>query len=218
MNSLHDMGGTMGFGRVEPEVDEPPYHAEWEKRAMALTLAMGATGQWNLDMSRSARESLPPLRYLSGSYYEIWIAALHELMLERGLVTADELAAGRMLTPPLPLASRLAAAQVAGALARGAPTGRPAAGPARFAVGDAVRCRVMHPPTHTRLPRYVRGKPGTVIARHGAHVFPDAHAQGLGEQPQWLYTVRFDAHELWGDDTTADSVCVDCFEPYLNAA
>ena len=217
MNSLHDMGGTMGFGPVEPERDEPPFHAAWEKRAFALTLAMGATGQWNLDMSRAARESLPPLQYLSSSYYEIWLAGLLALLRSRGLVADDELAAGRSLHAARPLARRLAAADVAGVLSRGAPTERTAAAAPRFAVGDAVRARNLHPTAHTRLPRYVRGHAGRVVACRGAHVYPDAHAAGAGEQPQWLYTVSFDAAELWGADTTADAVCVDCFEPYLDA-
>jgi hypothetical protein len=100
-------------------------------------------------------------------------------------------------------------------LAKGGPTERPAVQAARFQVGDPVRTVVIHPAHHTRLPRYVRGKRGRILATHGAHVFPDTNAQGLGEHPCWLYTVQFDAHELWGPDTTAASICVDCWEPYL---
>jgi nitrile hydratase len=104
-------------------------------------------------------------------------------------------------------------------LARGGPTERERPGPARFAAGDRVRARNLHPPTHTRLPRYVRGRVGTVVALHGCHVFPDAHAHGGGEDPQWLYTVRFSARELWGEqgDPRA-AVSVDAFEPYLEPA
>ena len=96
MNSVHDMGGMQGFGPVRPEADEPVFHAVWEKRALALTLAMGATGQWNIDLSRSARESLPPALYLGSSYYQIWLTALENLMRERGLASADELQSGQM--------------------------------------------------------------------------------------------------------------------------
>jgi nitrile hydratase subunit beta len=216
VNGAHDMGGQHGFGPVEPEPGEPVFHAEWERRAFALTLAMGATGEWNLDASRHARESLPPAQYLSQTYYEIWLAGLERLVAQRGLVTEEELAAGQALAPPRPVARTLAADAVEGAMRRGGPTEREPATPARFAVGDRVRARNMHPATHTRLPRYVRGHTGTVEAVHGAHVFPDAHAHGGGEDPQWLYTVRFDARELWGDGAEPNvAVSVDAFEPYL---
>jgi nitrile hydratase len=216
VNGAHDMGGLHGFGPVAPEPGEPVFHDEWERRTFALTLAMGATGEWNLDASRFARESLPPAEYLSKTYYEIWLAGLEKLMAERGLVTQEELAEGRVLAPPRPVARTLAGEAVEGAMRRGGPTEREPARPARFAVGDRVRARNMHPATHTRLPRYVRGHAGTVEAVHGAHVFPDAHAHGGGEDPQWLYTVRFDGRELWGDgaDPTV-GVSVDAFEPYL---
>jgi len=214
MNGVHDMGGMQDFGPVVPEADEPPFHHAWERRAFALTLAMGATGAWNLDQARSARESLPPAQYLASSYYEIWLAGLAALMVERNLITADEAAQGRMAVAPRPLPRRLKASAVAATLARGASTLRTLAAAARFAPGDRVRAREVHPASHTRLPRYCRGKPGTVVAVHGAHVYPDANARG-SESPQWLYTVRFEARDLWGPDTTATAVHVDCFEPYL---
>lgn len=218
MNGAQDLGGMMGFGPVVPEKDEPAFHEPWERRAFALTLAAGFTGQWNIDMARAARESLPPAQYLSSSYYEIWLEGLKRLLVDRGLVGADELAQGRALRPRAPGVRALVAADVPATLARGGPTQRAAQAPPRFAAGDPVRTAVMNPAHHTRLPRYARGKRATVVSLHGAHVFPDASAQGLGEQPQWLYTVRFDARELWGPDTSASSVCVDCWEPYLEPA
>ncbi len=217
MNGVHDMGGAQNFGPIDPEPDEPKFHHEWERRVFALTLAMGASRSWNLDQSRFARESLPPAQYLSSSYYRIWTLGLQRLMLERGLATAEELADGRMRVAAAPTAGVLTAEHVAAALAQGASTSRAVAGSPRFAVGDAVRTRELNPPTHTRLPRYCRGKPGTIATLHGAHVFPDTHARGLGEQPQWLYTVCFEARDLWGEDTTAAAVHVDCWEPYLEA-
>lgn len=218
MNSVHDFGGMHGFGPVAPEAGEPLFHAPWEARALALTLAMGATGQWNIDMSRAARESLPPLRYLSSSYYEIWIAGLEKLMLERGLVGEDEIASGEVLRAPLLLARRLQAADVAAVLARGAPTEREPSAPARFAAGDAVKMVNMHPKSHTRLPRYVRNHAGVVEAVRGCHVFADGHALG-DATPLWLYTVSFSGETLWGPSAEPGvRVSVDAWEPYMEPA
>lgn len=209
-----DLGGRDGFGPVVPESEGEPFHAAWEPRALALTLAMGATGAWNIDMSRSARETLPD--YAQLDYYRVWLAALQRLLAERGLVGADELAAGRALHAPRPLPRRLAAAEVDAVLARGAPTLRPASGAARFAPGERVRTRAEAVAHHTRLPAYSRGKTGRIERVHGMHVFADAHAQGLGEQPQWLYTVVFAGRELWGADAAPGlQVSVDAWEPYL---
>ncbi len=202
MNGAHDMGGVHGFGPVVAEPDEPVFHADWERRAFALTIAMGATGAWNIDMSRSAREDRPPGEYLSLSYYELWLAGLERLV--EGI--------------SWPLAP-LAAADVATMLARGGPASRSCSRAALFASGARVRAKNLNPTGHTRLPRYVRGKVGEIVAVHGCHVFPDAHAAGGGEDPQWLYTVRFSGPELFGPqgDPTV-SVSVDAFEPYLEAA
>jgi nitrile hydratase subunit beta len=218
MNGAQDMGGMMGFGPVSAEQDEPVFHTAWERRAFALTLAMAAPGAWNIDQSRAARESLHPAQYLAKSYYEIWLAGLETLMVERGLITPEEIAAGKSLQPPKPVPSVLTAARVERVLARGGPTERAALTPQRFQVGQHVLARNVHPTGHTRLPRYVRGHVGRVTHVHGAHVLPDANAAGLGEHPQWLYTVRFAAHELWGEaaDQTA-SVSVDAWESYLEA-
>jgi nitrile hydratase len=219
MNGAQDLGGMMGFGPVEPEPDEPVFHAEWERRAFALTVAMGASGLWNLDRSRHARESLHPARYLSSTYYQIWLEGLTRLLGEAGLVTPEELAAGRQREQPSPVPRVLAAADVDRVMAKGTRTSREAQAPARFRVGDVVRARNMHPVGHTRLPRYVRGRTGEIARVNGAHVFPDSHAHGMGEDPQWLYTVRFAARELWGEDRNADDgVHADLWEPYLEPA
>jgi nitrile hydratase len=217
MNGAQDLGGMQSFGPVLPEPDEPLFHDEWEKRAFALTLAMGATGKWNIDMARAARESLPPPLYLNSSYYRIWFEALCKLLVAKGLVAADELRTGKSQQPAAEV-RKLLKENVAAVLAKGSPTAREASATARFAVGDRIRTKQMNPTTHTRLPRYCRDKPGTVVAMHGVHVFPDTSATGRGEQPQWLYTVRFDAKDLWGADTSASSVCADCWESYLEPA
>jgi nitrile hydratase len=219
MNGAHDMGGMHGFGRVVPERDEPVFHADWERRVFALTLAMGATGEWNLDASRFARESLPPPEYLSRSYYEIWLAGLERLLAQRGLVTPDEMETGRSLQAAQPLKRTLAAADATASLGRGSPTNREAPREPLFQVGDRVGARNMHPAGHTRLPRYVRGHAGTITAVHGCHVFPDRHAHGHGEDAQWLYTVSFSGRELWGADADPTvTVAIDAFEPYLELA
>jgi len=213
-----DLGGQLGHGRVTPEPEGALFHAAWEPRALALTLAMGATGSWNIDMSRAARETLPD--YARLGYYEIWIHALEKLLVERGLLRPGEIEHGLAAAGPAPAVPRLLrAADVAAVLARGSATARP--GPAsRFAVGDPVRTRAAAAPHHTRLPGYTRGKRGTVTALHGAHVFADAHAQGSGEQPCPLYTVAFSGTELWGDEPGAAglTVSVDAWEPYLEPA
>jgi nitrile hydratase beta subunit len=218
MDGAQDMGGVAGFGPVEPEPNEPVFHAEWERRVMAMTLAMAKPGQWNIDMSRFARENRPPADYLSKSYYEIWLAGLERLMAERGLVSSEEIATGEILLPrkDVPV---LKAAEVAAVLRRGGPSARDSDEPARFAIGDRVRMKTMNPPTHTRLPRYVRGHVGVIELLHGAHVFPDSNAMGDGEQPQWLYTVTFDGRELWGEagDPMA-TISVDAWDSYLDPA
>jgi len=212
-----DLGGEEGHGRVVPEPEGELFHAPWERQALALTLAMGATGAWNLDMSRSARETLPD--YSTLSYYELWIKGLEKLLAERGLIAADELDTGRMLHPAPPLDRVLRAADVPALLARGAPTERPAAAPPRFAAGERVRTRASRFDHHTRLPGYARGKIGRVEHVRGVHVFADTHAHGRGEQPQWLYTVVFSGRELWGDDCAPGlGVSIDAWEPYLEIA
>jgi nitrile hydratase len=212
-----DLGGQPGFGPVTPEPEGELFHASWEPRALALTLAMGATGSWNIDASRAMRETLPNYRDLS--YYQIWLEALEQLMLQRGQVLPDEIASGEMRHPAVPVARVLQADNVPSVLARGSPTERAAPGPARFAVGQAVRMHIGRADHHTRLPGYVQGKRGVIEHVHGAHVFADANAQGLGEQPQWLYTVVFEEAELWGDAAPRQnlSVSVDAWESYLEA-
>ena len=222
MNGVHDMGGMQGFGPVRPEVDEPLFHAAWERKALAITVAMGACGQWNIDLSRSARESLPPAQYLGSSYYAIWLAGLEQLMLSRGMVGAAELQTGCSETAPCTGVRRLDGAQTAAALARGTASSRDAPGPARFAFGQRVRARQIHPTGHTRLPRYVRGHTGTIERIHGAHVFPDTRVSRplppFVDDAHWLYTVVFDGQDLWGSAASSGlQVSVDAWEPYLEA-
>lgn len=211
-----DLGGATGYGPIDYEPEGVVFHHDWEARVLALTLAAGAPGGWNIDMSRSARETLPD--YADRSYYEIWFAGLRRLALTHGLVTDDELATGHPIEERDASRRVLTADRVAATLATGGPAEREPTQPARFASGDRVRTRSGAVDHHTRLPGYVAGRVGTVERVLGVHVFPDTHAHGLGEQPQWLYTVVFDAADLWDDAAPGHRVSVDAWEPYLSPA
>jgi nitrile hydratase beta subunit len=218
MDGVHDMGGMDGFGKVVPERNEPPFHAAWEGRVLALQRAMSYAGAWQIDMSRAAQEQLPPQVYLTASYYQRWELAMERNVIERGLADADEIAAGHALREGKPLKRKLTADIVQEGMTRGS-FFRQAQAPARFKPGDRVRARNIHPRTHTRLPRYARGRVGVVELLHGCQAFPDAVAVDKGDSPQWLYTVVFEGRELWGADADPTlKVSIDAFEPYLEPA
>jgi len=217
MDGVHDMGGMDGFGKVVPEPNEPAFHEPWEGRVMAMNRAMGATGAWNIDMSRHSREVLPPQIYLAATYYQKWFLGLRQMMLDRGLIDQDEVEAGHALRPAKPLKrGPFEMKDVLRVMTRGT-FARPTNTEAKFKIGDRVRCKNIHPQGHTRLPRYVRGHEGVVEMIHGTHVFPDSAAAGQGDSPQWLYTVVFTSHELWGPDADPTiKISIDAFEPYLD--
>ena len=216
MNSIHDMGGMDGFGPVEREENEPVFHAEWERRAFALSMAMGRLFG-PIDKRRHALERMDPGHYLRTTYYERWLRRMENDAEQMGILSEEEIAGGAVKEPwpatdPPPAAGTVAAIVRAGA-SYTRDTGRLEP---RFAIGDRVRARNIHPPGHTRLPRYARGHIGTVVRCHGTHVFPDSNAHGKGEDPQPLYSVRFTASELWGPDATSgDHVYLDLWEDYL---
>jgi nitrile hydratase len=216
MNGPHDLGGQMGFGPVAPESNEPYFHAEWERRALGVVLSCGALGAWTIDESRYARENIAPAAYLAASYYEIWIRALEVLLERHGFVTGGEIDAGHKQADGATPKRILKADMVAGVLGKGGPCDRPLDHAPRFAPGDRVRTRNFNPETHTRLPRYARGKSCVVEAVQGSYVFPDDNAHGKGENPQWVYTVVFSGPEIWGDGVDPKlSVSVDAWESYL---
>jgi nitrile hydratase subunit beta len=218
MDGIHDMGGMDGFGKVEPEQNEPVFHAAWEGRCLALNRAMGYARLWTIDETRAGIEELPPDVYLTSSYYKKWAVRLENLVVARGLADADEVKAGHALRPGKQLKRKLTLAEVPNTITRGS-YHRAAPAPARFKVDDRVRTKNIHPQTHTRLPRYARGRTGVVEALRGCHVYPDTVAIGQGENPQWLYTVLFDGRELWGDDTDPTlKISIEAFEPYLELA
>lgn len=219
MNSGHDLGGMQGFGPVVSEPETVVFHADWEPKVLALVLAMAAAGKWNLDKSRHARESLPPPDYLTFSYYQIWLAALENLMVREKLVTREELDAGKMIEPPIPVKGVLKPEMVDTILRSGGPCDRDIDAAAKFNKGDKIRVKNFHPESHTRAPRYLRGHVGVVEEVHGGFVFPDTNASDQGECPQRVYTLRFSARELWGEQARAsDSVMADLWESYLEHA
>ncbi|MXY24417.1 MAG: nitrile hydratase subunit beta [Acidobacteria bacterium] len=219
MNGIHDMGGMDGMGSVAREENEPVFHEPWEGRVYGLGRAIGRWGRGrNWGSFRFALESLPPADYLRMSYYERWFTVHVNRLLSSDLVTREELDSGYAdpdAAPPeeLPASEAEAASPGSGLL--------DTAVNARFNVDDPVRGRNMHPRGHTRMPRYTRGRRGVVIRDNGVYALQDTDEQGqrLGNTPQHVYTVRFDAQELWGDRATArDSVYVDLWEEYLEPA
>jgi nitrile hydratase len=216
MNGAHDMGGMHGFGPVIHDEDEPVFHESWERRIFGVSQALGAARQWNLDMSRAESESHSPAVYLAMGYYEIWLNRTEVLAQRHGLITAEELKTGEPSTPKKVVAGILSPEDVAAVHSTRSSSEREANRPAVFAVGDTVRFRNIHPRTHTRLPRYARGRTGTIAHVHGCHVFPDTNAVGKGECAQWLYSVEVAARDLWGGDGDPRAVVyLDTWEPYL---
>jgi nitrile hydratase len=206
------------FGPIHPEKDEPVFHARWEGRQYAIFIALAVLRKWNLDMSRQVRERLPPAEYLSLSYFQLNYAMVVELLDGSGLAKRAEIESGRPARGFAKAVPQFTAARVSAFFAAGAPRTRNIEIAPKFEAGQRVRARNINPVTHTRLPRYARGKFGTVEHDHGIFVFPDSNAQGLGENPQHLYTVRFAARELWGDQAKPkDTVIVAMWDDYLEA-
>lgn len=218
MNGVHDMGGTHGFGPVQREENEPTFHADWEARVLAMNRLSRARGYFNIDEFRFGIESMQPAHYLRSTYYERWLATVEYNLIEKGLLTSDELDARTELLrshPETGLPQHISA-EPAPQIARDTPDTPAAPLQPRFAVGDPVLTRNVHPTGHTRMPRYIRGKRGVIHLLHGPAIFPDTNALGLGENPQNLYNVRFDGRELWGDSAEPGQVLyIDLWESYL---
>src|SRR6185295_15937493 len=217
MNGVHDMGGMHDMGPINHETNEPVFHGEWEGRVYAITrLLRAGGGRQNLDNSRYLIELLPPADYLRMSYYEKWLARLLKLIVDLGVVTAAGLESGQPSPGSTKATPGVPAAMVPAMVARRNSARRGAAVNPRFKVGQHVRARNINPTSHTRLPRYARGKQGVVHRDHGVFVFPDTNAQFLGEKPQHLYSVRFTARALWGEQASArDFIHLDMWDDYL---
>jgi nitrile hydratase subunit beta len=202
MNGAHDLGGQAGHGPIDAPRCEPVFHAAWERRMCALMMAAGDAGGWNIDEDRSACENMHPAKYLKASYYEHWLHGLESLL---KTYPADKAVAATRAGDIWP------AVTARGSYIRDVP------GAPLFAAGSKVRVLRLNPGTHTRAPRYLRGRAGEIVRIHGAHVFPDKNVLRLGEHPQWLYGVRFEAEELWGR-ADGGTVNADLWEPYLEPA
>jgi nitrile hydratase subunit beta len=200
MNGVHDMGGMHGFGQVQIERDEPVFHERWE--GIVRVMMVRNTGRYfNLDEFRHAIERMPSDEYLRASYYERWLHAVQTLLLEKGVITADELSTGQATGPAQPPKPE-----------------REPAPPinARFKPGDRVITRNIHPHGHTRLPRYARGRHGRIRKVYGPFRLPDANAHGDHQEWQPCYAVEFNARELWGEEAAEnDRCCIDLWESYL---
>jgi nitrile hydratase len=207
----HDLGGKHGLGPInpEPESKEPLFHAEWERRIFALTLATGMLGQWNIDESRHARERQHPVDYLKQSYYENWLVGLEKLLDEKHLLERAENQQENLRIPDAVGAEKI--------LASGGPTLMQDKAPARFGIGAKVMAAKRQGSGHTRVPAYAQGASGEIVDHYGTHVFPDANARG-DRRGEHLYSVRFDGESLWGNESQGQSVFIDLWEPYLEAA
>ncbi|MEO9651507.1 MAG: nitrile hydratase subunit beta [Roseobacter sp.] len=220
MTRAHDMGGRFGDGPIDPGKDKPIFEKDWHARALAITLASGALGQWNIDVSRHARERLSPKDYAGFSYYEKWMAGLANLLVETDLVNIKEMSEVSSAQSPLN-AQALKAENVGMVLAKGAPADRPSDVARRFNAGDAVKTRRiignrLKDGGHTRLPTYAAGACGHIIRYHGTHVLPDSSAHHLGEAAEPLYAVAFPASELWAQpEHPQDEVVLDLWQSYL---
>ena len=216
MNGIHDMGGMHGMGPIEREKNEPVFHARWEGRIFALRRAMRPWPKYNGKAGRYHIELIPPEEQLRLSYYARFVGSLSELLVEGGFVTTDEILKGKPARHSPKAVPPLKAEHVPTFLAKGAPSRRDVAVAPQFKTGQSVRARNINPIGHTRLPRYARGKQGTVDRDHGVFIFPDTNVGGLGEKPQHVYSVRFAARELWGAQASPrDSVYIDMWDDYL---
>ena len=217
MNGIHDMGGMQDMGPVQPEKNEPVFHAPWEGRVFAMDIAVD--GDWPAGSGRYQREIIAPAVYLRMSYYERWLTSLTELLIKSGMVTRTEIETGIAEGGNTKSRQVLRAAEVRPMIAGGFPSISSASAVANYRVGQRVRARQINPVGHTRLPRYARGKRGTIVADHGVFPFNDSVVQGLGPKPQHVYSVRFIARELWGEQAPArDSVYVDLWDDHLEPA
>jgi nitrile hydratase subunit beta len=218
MNGIHDMGGMDGMGRLEYEKTEPVFHAAWEGRVIAMTRAMQATGKLKLGL-RPPMETIPAIEYLQMSYYERWLKSLIERLVVSGFVTPAEIERGRPAEGTAKAVPALSADAASTYLLKVASNRRDTSVSQRFQTREHVRTRNINPVTHTRLPRYARGKAGTIERDNGVVPLFDTAAYSLPDKPQHSYSVRFSARELWGDKASQrDSVYIDLWDDHLEPA
>ena len=214
MNGIHDMGGMQGLGELHYEETEPVFHDPWEGRVPAMMLALGVFGGFRVPI-----ESIPAADYLRMSYYERWLVALNEQIVKYELATRTEIERGRPDPGSVKATTALTPAEARETLFRTSQSELEIEVAARFQVGERVRGRNIHPTTHTRMPRYTRGKTGIVERDRGVFALPDNEVYDLDPKPQHVYLVRFMARELWGEEASAlDSLYIDMWDDYLEAA
>lgn len=222
MDGIHDLGGVDGFGSVPAIGDDATFHDQWEGRAHAMLVTLLARGVFNTDEFRHARERVDPHYYLQIPYYELVLAGIEKLLLEEGVVDADELErrVAEQAADNRELSTRSdpeLVADVRELVYEAGPREVAEREPA-FDAGDRVVVRNDHPLGHTRAPRYARRATGVVQQHFGTYRLPDASAHGQSAAHP-MYNVRFDATELWGDrGNEADAVRLDLWEPYLEPA
>ena len=214
MNGIHDMGGMQDMGPIRPEKNEPVFHAEWERRVFALDNAVDETNRYEIEL-------IPPADYLRMSYYEKWLTSLIETLKKIGLATAAEIESGKSVGGIIPGRHVISVAEVAAMIVPPPESKTPTTAAPRFRVEQRVRARNINPMGHTRLPRYLRGKLGTIERLWGVESLWDTDTEGrrVDNKPQPVYSVRFDARELWGGQANPrDTVYVDLWEAYLEPA
>jgi nitrile hydratase beta subunit len=217
MNGIHDMGGMHGLGPLEIEKNEPVFHEEWEGRTYAMTRSVNAWRKWTIDGGRHAIENFPAAEYLRMSYYEKWFTRMGIMLRKYGMISQTELETGVADAKAVKMTPTLTVDRVPSLVLNSHAVSIEDAGiVALFEVGQRVRAKNMNPAGHTRLPRYARGRVGVIDRDHGVQPFPDTAAHGLGEKRQHVYSVRFAARELWGEEAPArDSVFIDLWDDYL---
>lgn len=224
MNGVFDLGGTDGIGPIDPPANEPVFRAEWEKSAFTMFAALFRAGWFGVDEFRHGIEKMDPAVYLKAPYYEHWLATFEYHGQRTGKLDIDELDRRTQYYLENPDASLPEHEQsqelldfVNAVVPVGAPAKRPTDKEPRFKVGDVVRMSTDVPFGHTRIAGYVRGKVGTVIAHHGSFIYPDTAGIGLGENPEHVYTLRFEGTELWGEKYAEPntSTTFDAWDPYL---
>lgn len=217
MNGVHDLGGMQGFGPVVEEKNEPVFQAPWEGRIVAIRRALIAIGKLPGSI-RVPVEELPAADYFGKSYYEHWYAAIVKMLIQGGVVTPEEIDTGKPAKDSAKFNSPVRPAEAGRYPFRVPQAMLKVDLPQRFASGDKVRIRNIHPVGHTRLPRYVRGRLGTIECNRGVQAFPDTNVYGRGQNPQHVYSVRFTARELWSEAASPrDSVYLDLWEGYLES-
>ncbi len=219
MNGIHDIGGMDNIGPVKIEKNEPVFHDDWERTVFGLTLATMGAGIFVTDEVRYVTETIPPQDYLTFKYYEKWLYSLEQLMLEKKVVTREELETGEVATQPLANVEAASVERMQYGMNNRIPVFVDVDLPPKFKVGDAIIAKNINPLHHTRLPRYIRSRRGVIEADHGIFLLPDTNAHGGPDKPQRVYNVRFSAQELWGEDAPAnDSVYIDLFDDYMDLA